>query len=44
MTTNELDGRSLADGVIEVRDRRTGDREDIPVAEAAARIAAIARP
>jgi prolyl-tRNA synthetase len=24
-------GRNLADGVIEVRDRRTGDREDVPV-------------
>jgi prolyl-tRNA synthetase len=26
-------GRNLADGTIEVRDRRTGDREDVPVAE-----------
>jgi prolyl-tRNA synthetase len=44
MPTIAVVGRSLGDGVIEVRDRRTGDREDIPVAEAAARIAAIARP
>ncbi len=44
MPTIAVVGRSLADGVIEVRDRRTGDREDVPVAEAAARIAAIARP
>ena len=44
MPTIAVVGRSLADGVIEVRDRRTGDREDIPVAEAAARIAAITRP
>jgi prolyl-tRNA synthetase len=34
-------GRSLADGVIEVRDRKTGDRENVPVAEAADRIAAL---
>ncbi|MEP6760458.1 MAG: proline--tRNA ligase [Sporichthyaceae bacterium] len=44
MPTIAVVGRSLADGVIEVRDRRTGDREDVAVAEAAARIAAIARP
>jgi prolyl-tRNA synthetase len=44
MPTIAVVGRSLADGVIEVRDRRTGDREDLPVAEAAARIAAITRP
>ena len=44
MPTIVVVGRSLADGVIEVRDRRTGDREDVPVAEAAARIAAITRP
>jgi prolyl-tRNA synthetase len=44
MPTIAVVGRSLADGVIEVRDRRTGDREDVPVAEAAERIAAIARP
>ena len=44
MPTIAVVGRSLADGVIEVRDRRTGDREDVPVAEAAARIAAITRP
>jgi prolyl-tRNA synthetase len=43
MPTIAVVGRSLADGVIEVRDRRTGDREDVPVAEAAARIAAIVR-
>jgi prolyl-tRNA synthetase len=44
MPTIAVVGRSLADGVIEVRDRRTGDREDVPVADAAARIAAITRP
>ena len=28
-------GRGLADGTIEVRDRATGEREEVPVAEAA---------
>jgi len=32
-------GRGLAEGVIEVRDRRTGERSDVPVADAAANIA-----
>ena len=27
-------GRGLADGVVEVKDRATGEREDVPVAEA----------
>jgi len=27
-------GRGLADGVVELRDRRSGDRQDVPVAEA----------
>jgi prolyl-tRNA synthetase len=26
-------GRNLADGMIEVRDRRTGERVDVPVGE-----------
>ena len=26
-------GRNLADGMIEVRDRRTGERDDVPVGE-----------
>jgi prolyl-tRNA synthetase len=34
-------GRGLADGVVELRDRATGEREDVPVAEAADRIAAL---
>jgi len=33
-------GRGLADGVVELRDRRSGERVDVPVAEAAAQIAA----
>lgn len=31
-------GRGLKDGVVEVRDRATGERSDVPVAEAAERI------
>jgi len=34
-------GKGLADGVVEVRDRATGERENVPVAEAAARIRAV---
>src|SRR6476646_6234709 len=36
-------GRGLADGTIELRDRSTGEREEVPVAEAAARVLAAAR-
>jgi prolyl-tRNA synthetase len=36
-------GKGLAGGTIEVRERRTGERDDIPVAEAAARIGAAVR-
>ena len=36
-------GRGLADGVVEVRDRATGERFDAAVAEAADRVAALAR-
>jgi prolyl-tRNA synthetase len=36
-------GRGLADGVIELRDRATGERSEVPVAEAADRILAAAR-
>lgn len=32
-------GRGLADGVVELRDRRSGEREDVAVADAATRIA-----
>ncbi len=34
-------GRGLADGVVEVKDRRTGDRHDVPVDEAADHLAAL---
>ena len=36
-------GRGLAEGVIEVRDRATGERAEVPVAEAAARVLAAVR-
>jgi prolyl-tRNA synthetase len=36
-------GRGLAEGTIEVRDRRTGEREEVPVAEAGARVLAAVR-
>jgi prolyl-tRNA synthetase len=36
-------GRGLADGLVELRDRATGEREEVPVEEAAARVRAAAR-
>jgi prolyl-tRNA synthetase len=36
MPTIAVVGKNLAEGVIEVRDRKSGDRRDVPVAEAAA--------
>jgi prolyl-tRNA synthetase len=36
-------GRGLADGVLEVRDRRSGARDEVPVAEVADRVAATVR-
>jgi prolyl-tRNA synthetase len=36
-------GRNLAEGTVEIRDRRTGERDEIPVEEAAARLTAIVR-
>jgi prolyl-tRNA synthetase len=36
-------GRGLADGVVEVKDRRTGDRHDVPVADAADHLADLVR-
>jgi prolyl-tRNA synthetase len=32
-------GRGLADGVVEVKDRRTGERHDVPVADAGSHLA-----
>jgi prolyl-tRNA synthetase len=37
-------GRGLADGVVEVKDRTTGERENVPVAGAVERLVAICRP
>lgn len=37
-------GRGLADGVVELKDRRSGERTDVPVAEAADRVVAEVRP
>ncbi len=36
-------GRKLADGVIEVKDRATGERVDVPVADAAAHLTTLVR-
>ena len=32
-------GRGVADGVVEVRDRKSGDRRDVPIADAVATLA-----
>ncbi len=37
-------GKGLADGTIEIKDRRSGEREIVPVAEVAGRLLAICRP
>ena len=36
-------GRGLADGVVEVKDRATGERENVPVGEAAAHLVGLVR-
>jgi prolyl-tRNA synthetase len=36
-------GKGLAEGVVEVRDRATGERENVPVADAAVRIRELTR-
>jgi prolyl-tRNA synthetase len=36
-------GRGLADGVVEVKDRRSGDRTDVPVGEAADPLVSVVR-
>jgi prolyl-tRNA synthetase len=41
MPTSVVVGRGLADGVVELRDRQTGQSENIPLAEAIARIVAV---
>src|SRR3954464_4474375 len=36
-------GKGLADGTVEIKDRRSGDRQDVPVGEAVERLASIVR-
>jgi prolyl-tRNA synthetase len=36
-------GRNLAEGTVEIRDRRTGEREDVPADEVVARLTALVR-
>jgi prolyl-tRNA synthetase len=36
-------GRGLADGKVEIKDRRSGERQEVPVAEAAATLVGIVR-
>ena len=43
MPTIVVVGKSLADGVVEVRDRATGQRTDVPVAEAAQHLRGVCR-
>ncbi|MDQ1288542.1 MAG: prolyl-tRNA synthetase [Actinomycetota bacterium] len=43
MPTIVVVGKGLATGVVEVKDRRSGDREEVPVGEAAAHIVAVVR-
>src|SRR5690606_12921246 len=43
MPTSVVVGRGLADGRIEVRDRRTGERTDVPVADALGHLLALIR-
>jgi prolyl-tRNA synthetase len=43
MPTIVVVGKGLADGVVEVRDRATGERTDVPVAEAAERVRGVCR-
>ena len=43
MPTSVVVGRGLADGVVELRDRKTGEIENIPLDEAVGRIIAVVR-
>jgi prolyl-tRNA synthetase len=36
-------GRGIGDGLIEVKDRKTGEREDVPVAEVVGRLVDLCR-
>ena len=41
MPTIVVIGKGLAEGVVEVKDRRTGERTDVPVADAVAHLVAL---
>ncbi len=43
MPTSVVFGRRLADGVVEVRDRASGEKAEVPVADAAAHLVALVR-
>jgi prolyl-tRNA synthetase len=43
MPTILVVGKGLANGTVEVKDRRSGDREDVPVGDLVARVSAILR-
>jgi prolyl-tRNA synthetase len=43
MPTIVVVGKGLADGVVEVKDRATGERTDVPVGEVAERVRGICR-
>ena len=43
MPTIAVIGKSLADGIIEVKDRKTGDKVDVPVAEIIAHLINVVR-
>jgi prolyl-tRNA synthetase len=43
MPTIVVVGRALADGTVEVRERRTGDRAEVPVADVVGRVVAQVR-
>jgi prolyl-tRNA synthetase len=36
-------GKGLADGTVEIKDRRTGERQEVPVAEAVERLTGVVR-
>ncbi len=43
MPTSVVVGRGLADGLVEVRDRATGERTEVPIGEAVERVIALVR-
>jgi prolyl-tRNA synthetase len=43
MPTIVVVGKGLADGVVEVRDRATGERQDVPIAQAVDHLRGVCR-